>query len=88
MVGSGTTTLITYTEEMYHVMKILKYPEGFGLSLKGGNKLIQNQKKARKLSIDATLLRNMLTGKREMTAGEGGGQLELVENFNAASSFN
>ena len=30
----------------------------------------------------------MLTGKREMTAGEGGGQLELVENFNAASSFN
>ena len=49
MVGSGTTTLITYNEEMYHVMKILKYPEGFGLSLKGGNKLIQNQKKSTKI---------------------------------------
>ena len=72
MFGSGTTTLIIYNEEMNDIMKIVKSLEESGLLIKGVSETIKNEAKEQKgrfLSkllgtLGASLLENLLTGKR------------------------
>ena len=60
-------------------MKIVKYLEDFGLSLKRVSETVQNEAKEQKggflsmllVTLSAILLRNMLAGKGINTAGEG-----------------
>ena len=47
MFGSGTTTLITFNEEMNNIMKIDKSLES-GLLIKGISKIIKNEAKEQK----------------------------------------
>ena len=71
ILGSGATTLILSNEEMEEIMKIVKYLEDFGLSLKRVSETVQNEAKEQKggfLSmllgtLGASLLGNLLTGK-------------------------
>ena len=77
-----TTTIIISDNEMKDIIKISKYLEDHGLLLKGVSKTIQNEaKKKRKKkggfpgmllgTLDASLLRNKLTGKGTIIAGKG-----------------
>ena len=69
---------------MEDIMKIVKYLEVFGLLLKGVGETIQNEVKEKKgefLNIllgplGASLLRNMLAGKRINRAGYGSKDLQ------------
>ena len=79
ILGFGTTALIISTDEIEDIMKLVKYLEDSGLLLKGVSKIIQNEAKnlnGRFLSmllgtLGASLLGNMLAGKRINRAGEG-----------------
>ena len=83
LLGSGstpkTTTLIISNEAMNDIMKIIKSLEDLGVLLKGVTKTIRNETKEQKgafLSmllgnLGASLLRNMLSGKRFLKAGKG-----------------
>ena len=79
MFGSGTTTLIISNEEMNDIMKIVKFLEESGLSIKGVSETIQNEAKEQKDgflgmllgTLGASLLGNLLTGKGVMGADEG-----------------
>ena len=74
MFGSGTTTLIISNEEMNDIMKIVKFLEESGLSIKGVSETIQNEAKGQKDgflgmllgTLGASLLGNLLTGKGVM----------------------
>ena len=94
MLGLDTTTLIISNEEMNDMIKLIKFPEESGLSIKSLSETIKNETKEQKgqfLSIllgtlIASLLGNLLTGKGIIRA-----RLKLVRIFNifyAASSFN
>ena len=77
--GSGNTTLIIRNKDMEYLIKIIKSLEDSGLLLKGVTESVQNEVKEQKggfLSmllgtLGASLLGNLLTGKRIHRAGEG-----------------
>ena len=79
MFGSGTTTLITSNEEMNDIMKIVKSLEESILLRKGVSETIKNEAKEQESgflsmllgTLGASLLGNLLTGKRIMRVGEG-----------------
>ena len=68
--GSGTTTFIS-NEEMNDIMKIVQALENFNILLKGITKTIENETNEQKggflgmllVTLEASLLGNMLTGK-------------------------
>ena len=76
-----TTTLIISDNEMKDIIKIFKSLEDHGLLLKGVSKTIQNEAKQKNKkggfpgmllgTLDASLLRNKLTGKGTIIAGKG-----------------
>ena len=102
--GSGTTTLIISNEEMNDIMKIVQALEDSNILLKGVTKTIKNETKEQKgefLSmllgtLGASLLGNLLTGKRILRAssgnkkGKGTVRAGSGKNgiFNAVPSFN
>ena len=77
--GSGNTTLIISNTEMEYIMKIVKSLEDSGLLTKGITETIEKKKKEQKGGflgmlygkLGASLLGNMLVGKRVTRAGEG-----------------
>ena len=77
--GSGNTTLIISNKEMEYIMKIVKSLEDSGLLTKGITETIEKKKKEQKGGflgmlygkLGASLLGNMLVGKRVTRAGEG-----------------
>ena len=77
--GSVMTALIISNEEMIDTMKIIKSHEESGLLIKGVSETTKNEAKEQRdgfLSmllgiLVASLLRNLLTSKGVMTAGEG-----------------
>ena len=81
-------------EEMEDIMKIVKSLEESGLSIKCVGETIQNKAKEQKggffsmlsVTLGASLLVNLLTGKGTIRAGKG--TIRGVKKFNAAPSFN
>ena len=79
ILGSGTTALIMLNDEMEDIIQIVKYLGDSGLLLKGVSKTIQNEAKEQKGgsfsmflgTLGASLLGNILAGKRINRAGEG-----------------
>ena len=79
MFGSDTTTLIISNVEMNDVMKIVKSLEESGLLIKEVIEIITNEAKEQQEeflgmllgNLGANLLRNLLTGKGVIRAGEG-----------------
>ena len=79
MHGSGNTTLIISNEEMNDIIKIIQALEDSNILLKGVTKTIKNETKEQKggfLSmllgtLGASLLGNLLAGKRIARAGTG-----------------
>ena len=79
ILGSGTTTLVISNEEINDIMKIVQALEDSNILLKGVTKTIQNETKEQKVgflsmllgTLGASLLRNLLTGKETVRAGEG-----------------
>ena len=77
--GSGTTTLIISNEEVNDIRKIIQALEDSNILLKGVTKTIKNETKEQKggfLSmllgtLGASLLGNLLAGKRILRAGSG-----------------
>ena len=77
--GSENTTLIISDEEMNNIMKIFQALEDSNILLKGVTETIKNETKEQKgafLSmllgtIGASLLGNLLVGKRIVRAGSG-----------------
>ena len=77
--GSGTTTLIISNKKMNDIMKIIQALEDSNILLKGVTNTIKNETKEQKggcLSmllgtLGASLLENMLAGKRVVRAGSG-----------------
>ena len=77
--GSGTTTLIISNKKMKDIMKIIQAFEDSNILLKGVTNTIKNETKEQKggcLSmllgtLGASLLENMLAGKRVVRAGSG-----------------
>ena len=79
MFGSGTTTLIISHEETNDTKKIIKSLEECGLLIKGVSKTIKNEAKEQKEgflgmllgTLSASLLGNLLTGKRAVATSQG-----------------
>ena len=79
MFGSATTTLIISNEEMDTVIKTIKSFEESGLLIKGVSNTIKNKAKEQKRrffsilidTLGASLLRDLLTDKGTIRAGEG-----------------
>ena len=77
--SSGTTKLIIENEDMNDIMKIIEALENSGILFKGVSKTIENETKEERggfLSmllgtLGASLLGNLLSGKRMMRAGDG-----------------
>ena len=77
--GSGTTILIISNEEMNDIMKIVQAPKDSNILLKGVTKTIENETKEQKEeflsmllgTLGASLLGNLLAGKRIERAGSG-----------------
>ena len=77
--GSGNTTLIISNEEMNDIMKIVQALEDSNILLKGVTKTIKNETKEQKggflsmllVTLGASLLGNLLTGKGIVRAGYG-----------------
>ena len=75
------TTLIISNDEIGDITKIVKSLEDSGLLLKGVTETVQNEVKEQKGgflrmllgTLGASLLRNLLTGKRIIRAGKGRG---------------
>ena len=98
--ASATDTAIQQKisdEEMEDIMKIIKSLKKSALLIKGASETIKNEAKEQKDGfldmllgiLGANLLKNLLTGKEVMRAGEGKlelvkVQIELVRIFNAA----
>ena len=88
----STTALIISTEEMEDIIKIVKSLQESGLLIKAISEAIKNETKEQKgrfppmifVTLAASILRNALSGRGEIRAGEG--VLRAVK-FNAPSSF-
>ena len=92
MYGSGTISLVISNEEINDIMKIVQaLEEDSGILLEGVTKTIKNETKKQKglfLSmllgaLGASLLGNLLTGKRTVRAEEG-----IKKSSNSTTSFN
>ena len=74
ILGSGTTTLIIWNEEMEYIMKIFNYLEDSGVLIKGVSETMQNEAKEQKsgiLSILLTTVDASLLGTGEMFLEKG-----------------
>ena len=79
MFGSNTTTWIIWNEEMIGIMKIVKPLGESGLLIKELSEAIKKEEKELKGgfpgillgTLGASLLENILTGKRTIRAGQG-----------------
>ena len=77
--GSGTTTLIISNEEMNDITKIIQSLEDSNILLKGVTRTIKTETKEQKggflsmllCTLGASLLGNLLSGKRIVRAGYG-----------------
>ena len=77
--GLGTTTLIVSNEEMNDIMKIVQALEDSNILPRGLTKTIKNETKEQKeeflsillVTLGASLLGNLLAGKRILRAGSG-----------------
>ena len=86
MFGSYTTTLTISNEEMNYIMKINKYLEESGLLIKDFTETIKNEAKEQKGrfiemllgTLGASLLGNLLTGKRAIAMSRGRERLETL----------
>ena len=75
----GTTTLIILNEEMNNIMKIVKSLEESRSLIKDFSQTIKNEAKEQKRAflwmllgtLGASLLKNLLTGKKEIAASQG-----------------
>ena len=89
MFGSGITTLIISNEEMNDIMETVKSLEESGLLIKGVSKTIKNEAKEQKEgflgmllnTLGASLLGNILTGKRAIAMSQGRGTIRAGQNF-------
>ena len=87
MFGSGNTTLIISTEEMNDIIKIVKSLEESRLQIKGASETIKNKAKEQKGeffgmfkgTLGASLIGNLLTGKRAVTTSPGQGTIRAGE---------
>ena len=78
MFESGNTTFIISNEEVNDIMKIIKSFEESGLLMKDVSKTFKNEAKEQKagilgmllVTLGASLLGNLLTGKDTITASE------------------
>ena len=85
--GFGNTTIIISNEEMNDIMKIVKSLEGCGLLIKGVSETIKNGAKEQDggffgmllCTLGASLLGNLLTGKRAMAKRQGRGTIRAGE---------
>ena len=81
ILGSGNATLIISNDEIHDIIKIVKSLKDSGLLLKGVTETVQNEVKEQKggfLSmllgtLGASLLGNLLTGKRAISTSQGRG---------------
>ena len=76
MFGSSFTTFISLNEEKNDILKIVKSLEESGLLIKGVSEAIKNESKGGFLgmllgTLGASLLGNVLLGKRTTKASEG-----------------
>ena len=94
--ASRNTTLIISNEEMNHIMKVVKSLEASGLLIKGISEIIKKEEKEQKgrfLSmllgtLSATLIGNLLTGKRQIPTSQGRGTIRAGEGtFKAGQDF-
>ena len=77
-IASRVTTLIISNEEMNDIMKIIKSIKESGFLTKGVGEIIKNEAKKQKGgffrmllgTLGASLLRNLLTGKRAITMSQ------------------
>ena len=77
--GSGNTTLIISNEEINDIIKIIQALENSNILLNGVTKSIKNETKEQKggflsmllVTLGASLLRNLLTGKGILRADSG-----------------
>ena len=89
ILGSGHTTLIISNNEMKDIIKIVKYLDDSGLLLKGVIETVQNEVKEQKRgflsmflgTLGASLLGNLLTGKRIYRAEKGKGINRAVKKL-------
>ena len=94
MFRSGMTTLIISNEEMNDIINMFKSIKESGLLIKAVSETIINKAKYQKggflrmLSgtLGASLLVNLLTGKRTIKANEG--TVRAIKGFNTVASFN
>ena len=93
MVGFCSMTLIISNEETNNIMKIVKPLEESGFLIKELGKTIKNEAKEQKggflgmLSgtLGASLLGNLLTGKRAIVTSQGRGTIRSGEGTTTAS---
>ena len=86
MFRSGTTTLIISNEEMNDIMKIVKLLDESRLLKRGLSQTIKNEVREEKGgflgmllgTLDASLLGNLLTGKRAIAMSQGRERLETL----------
>ena len=71
LLGSGKTALVISNEEMIDIMKIVQALEDSNILWKGVTKAIKIKKIIPMNMLSGTLLRNLLTGKGTVRAGEG-----------------
>ena len=79
MRSGNTATLIISNDEINDIIKIVKSPKDSGLLSKGVTETVQNEVKEQKAgflsmllgTLGASLLGNLLTGKRIYRAGKG-----------------
>ena len=99
--GSSMTKLIIPNEKMDDIIKIIKSLQESGLLEKSVSEAIENEAKDQKGrffgmllgTLGGSLLRNLLTGKGLMRAGErtirvGESTIRSDQDFNAGASFN
>ena len=81
MLGSGNTTLVISNDEIEDIIKIVESHEDSGSLLEGVTETVQNEVKEQKErffimllgTLGASLLGNLLTGRRVNRAGKGRG---------------
>ena len=96
ILGSGSTTLIISNDEIHDIIKIVKSLEDSGSLLKGVTETVQNEVKEQKggflsmllVTLSASLLGNLLTGKGIYRARKGKGVLRAgYGNNNSKMDF-
>ena len=87
ILGSGNTTLIISNKEMNDIIKIVQALEVSNILLKGVTQTVKNETKEQKegflsmllgTRLGASLLDNLLTGKRFVRAGSGNNKGKVV----------